>query len=32
MNIGGKFSGDPTLQDRGAPVPNMPETKVEAVM
>lgn len=31
VNREGKFSGDPTLQGRGAPVPDMPEAKVEAV-
>lgn len=31
MNIEGKFSGDRTVQSRGAPVPNTAETKVEAL-
>lgn len=31
VNREGKFFGDPKLQGRGTPVPNMPETKVEAV-
>lgn len=31
MNLEGKFSGDPTVQSRGVPVPNIAETKVEAL-